>query len=290
MVSNVSFYYFRGTIMLQEVHNKEEDIFQIAREAGNEILDVYQGDDFQVEIKSDKTPLTIADKKSNHIIVKGLQEIFPEIPILSEESRRIPYHERKKWKYLWIIDPLDGTKEFIKRNGEFSINLALIKNSVPIFGILYIPVKEILYFASKGYGAYKKDRRTDNIKLPTNRKDKKNEKSNDMVKRIIFSRSHYTEETKHFVERIKKQFSRIHMISAGSAMKMAYLAEGKADIYPRLAPTMEWDIAAGQIILEESGGKLLDFYKRTPLIYNKKDLINPWFLAIGNNVNHTQFI
>jgi len=213
-----------------------------------------------------------------------LIRLFPELPFLSEESKKTPYHERKGWEYLWLIDPLDGTKEFIKKNGEFSINLALIKDGKPIFGMLYLPVLGLFYYAGKGYGAYKIDRSGRVNQLPINSNGKNFEKNNNSIKRIIFSRSHYTEETKQFVEKIKKQFSKVQMISVGSAMKLAYLAEGKADIYPRLAPTMEWDIAAGQVILEESGGKVLDFYKKTPLIYNKENLRNPWFLAYGNSI------
>jgi 3'(2'), 5'-bisphosphate nucleotidase len=269
--------------MLEKVYKKREDIFEIIVRAGNEIIKVYQSNDFQVEMKSDKTPLTIADKNSNHVIVDGLKKIFPKIPILSEESKKTPFQTRKEWEYLWIIDPLDGTKEFIKKNGEFSINLALVKDGIPIFGILYLPVKDTLYYAAKGYGAYKKDNSGRFKRLFNSDEDKEYEQIADSQKRIIISRSHYTEETQQFVKEIEKQFSKVQLISVGSAMKIAYLAEGKADIYPRLAPTMEWDIASGQIILEESGGKILDFYKKTPLIYNKEDLRNPWFVAYKNS-------
>jgi 3'(2'), 5'-bisphosphate nucleotidase len=274
--------------MLEKVYKKREDIFEIIRKAGDEILKVYSGNNFQVETKSDKSPLTIADKKSNDVIVNGLSLIFPEIPILSEESKKTPFQIRKGWEYLWIVDPLDGTKEFIKKNGEFSINLALIRNSIPIFGILYLPVKNILYYAAKGYGAYKEDNSGRFTRLLKNKKFEKYEQIADSPKRIIISRSHYTEETQQFVKGIEKQFSKVQLISVGSAMKIAYLAEGKADIYPRLAPTMEWDIASGQIILEESGGKILDFCKKTPLIYNKEDLKNPWFVAYKNS-NQLEF-
>jgi 3'(2'), 5'-bisphosphate nucleotidase len=265
--------------MLETVYKKKEDIFEIIVRAGNEIIKIYQSNDFQVEMKSDKTPLTIADKNSNHVIVDGLKKLFPKIPILSEESKKTPFQTRKEWEYLWIVDPLDGTKEFIKKNGEFSINLALVKDGIAIFGILYLPVKDILYYAAKDYGAYKKDNSGRYTSLLHNKKCEEYEQIADSPKRIIISRSHYTEETQLFVEGIKKQFSKVQLISVGSAMKITYLAEGKADIYPRLAPTMEWDIAAGQIVLEESGGEILDFYEKTPLIYNKENLRNPWFVA-----------
>lgn len=273
--------YFRGKVMLEEVYKKKEDIFEILRKAGDEILKVYSGNDFQVETKSDKTPLTLADKKSNDVIVNGLMELFPELPLLSEESKKTAYHERKGWEYLWLIDPLDGTKEFIKKNGEFSINLALIKDGKPIFGILYLPVLGLFYYAGKGYGAYKIEKNGKTISL----KPKKYNKNDvDRNIRVIFSKSHYNQETRDYVDRIRKQYYNTEMISVGSAMKLAYLAEGKADIYPRLAPTMEWDIAAGQVILEESGGKVLDFNRKSPLIYNKEDLRNPWFVAFKNSI------
>lgn len=265
--------------MLEKVYKKREEIFEIIRKAGNEILKVYSGNDFQVETKSDKTPLTIADKKSNDVIVNKLSLVLPAIPILSEESKKTPFQIRKEWEYLWIVDPLDGTKEFIKKNGEFSINLALVKDSIPVFGILYLPVKDILFYAAKGYGAYKQDNSGRFTRILNNKKCEEYEQITDSPKRIIISRSHYTVETQQFVEEIKKQFSKVQLLSVGSAMKIAYLAEGKADIYPRLAPTMEWDIAAGQIILEESGGEILDFYEKIPLIYNKENLRNPWFVA-----------
>jgi 3'(2'), 5'-bisphosphate nucleotidase len=265
--------------MLKELYKKKEEIFKIIKKAGNEILKVYSGNDFQVETKSDKTPLTLADKKSNDVIVKSLIELFPEVPILSEESKKTPYHERKEWEYLWFVDPLDGTKEFIEKNGEFSINLALIKDDKPIFGILYLPVLDILYYAGEGQGAYKIEKNDKTIGLKS---EKDNKNDIDRMIKVIFSKSHYNQETREYVDRIKKQYCHTEMISVGSAMKLAYLAEGKADIYPRLSTTMEWDIAAGQIIVEEAGGKVIDFLGEKSLIYNKEDLRNPWFVAFRN--------
>jgi 3'(2'), 5'-bisphosphate nucleotidase len=273
--------------MLADVNNKKEDIFEVIKAAGNEILKVYQGDDFQVEIKSDETPLTIADKQSNNVIINGLKVLFPEIPILSEESKKVPYDERRNWKYLWVVDPLDGTKEFIKRNGEFSINLALIENGKPIFGVLYIPVMRLLYYAGRGLGAYRVDK---NKKIYSLKSKKSVSKESSQNIGIIYSKSHYNSETREYVQKIRKKYNHTNMISVGSAMKLTYLAEGKADIYPRLGPTMEWDIAAGQIIVEETGGKVIDYYKRKPLIYNKEDLRNSWFLAFGHKVEQIQLI
>ena len=271
--------------MSEEVYKKKEEIFEVIRKAGNEILKVYSGNDFQVEKKSDKTPLTLADKKSNDVIVNGLIRLFPELPLLSEESKKTAYHERKGWEYLWLIDPLDGTKEFIKKNGEFSINLALIKDGKPIFGILYLPVLGLFYYAGKGYGAYKieKNGKKNNLKPAKYNKNGANRSI-----RVIFSKSHYNQETRAYVDKIRNQYFQPTMISVGSAMKLAYLAEGKADIYPRLAPTMEWDIAAGQIIVEETGGIVIDFLEKKPLKYNKKNLQNPWFLASGNSIDTLQ--
>jgi 3'(2'), 5'-bisphosphate nucleotidase len=265
--------------MLKEVNRKIEDIFGIIRQAGDEIVKVYQSDDYQVKRKNDETPLTLADRKSNTVLVKGLQGLFPEIPYLSEESKKTPYQERKGWGHLWLIDPLDGTKEFIKENGEFSINLALIKDGKPIFGILYLPVLGLFYYAGKGYGSYKIEKNGKTIGLKPE-KDNKNDVDRNI--RVIFSKSHYNQETREYVDRIKKQYYHTEMISVGSAMKLAYLAEGKADIYPRLAPTMEWDIAAGQIIVEEAGGSVVSFQEKKSLIYNKEDLRNPWFVAFRN--------
>jgi len=267
--------------MLKEVENKREYIFKIIKKAGKEILKVYQGDDFQVEIKSDDTPLTIADKRSNQIILNGLKELIPDIPILSEESKKIPYEKRKSWKYLWLVDPLDGTKEFIKKNGEFSINLALLKEQRPVFGLLYFPVSGLLYYAIKEKGAFKIDEKGKVSKLPI---EKTNENDKKKAIRIIYSRSHCNQETRDYIERIKGYCNNVQLLSVGSALKLAWLAEGKADIYPRLAPTMEWDIAAGQLILEESGGMILEFYKKVPLVYNKENLQNPWFIASSNQV------
>src|SRR6056297_1595039 len=250
--------------MLEEVYKKKEEIFKIIKKAGNKILKVYSGNDFQVEMKSDETPLTLADKKSNDVIVKSLIELFPEVHILSEESKKTPYQERSGWEYLWLVDPLDGTKEFIKKNGEFSINLALIKGGKPIFGMLYLPVLGLFYYAGKGYGAYKIEKNGKTISL---KPAEYNKNDVDRMIKVIFSKSHYNQETREYVERIRKKYYHIEMISVGSAMKLAYLAEGKADIYPRLAPTMEWDIAAGQIIVEEAGGKVIDFLGKKSLIY-----------------------
>ena len=268
--------------MLSDVIKKKEALFHIIRTAGTEILKVYQSGHFQVKLKEDQTPLTIADHKSNEVIIEGLKTLFPNIPFLSEESRKTPYEERKEWDYFWLIDPLDGTKEFIKRNDEFSVNIALVHNNRPVLGLLYLPVLDILYYAIQGLGAFKIDENNKKTKMPLH--EIEHNQKNDSIG-IIFSKSHFTGETQKFVKKLQEKFTSVTRISVGSAMKLAYLAEGQADIYPRLAPTMEWDTGAGQIIIEEAGGKIIDFNTKKPLVYNKKDLRNPWFIASNSRIS-----
>jgi len=239
-----------------------------AREAGNAVMEVYASD-FAVEHKDDKSPLTLADKRSHEIIVKRLSNITGKtIPILSEEGRGIPYEERKNWDYFWLVDPLDGTKEFIKRNGEFTVNIALIQGHRPVLGVIYVPVTETLYYAREGAGAYKESKGS-TIKLP--------ELQTRGRFTIVGSRSHATPELAAFVEEMKKNHGEVDFISAGSSLKFCLVAEGKADVYPRLGPTMEWDTAAGQAIAEQAGVSVIDRETKRPLVYNKPNLLNPWF-------------
>ncbi|MGG3739454.1 3'(2'),5'-bisphosphate nucleotidase CysQ [Aeribacillus pallidus] len=263
-------------------------LLQIAVQAGKEILTIYEKD-FEVEWKEDQSPLTIADKKSHETISKGLATFYPEIPILSEEGgKSIPYETRKEWNYLWLVDPLDGTKEFIKKNGEFTVNIALIEEGLPVIGVIYAPVLDIAYFAKKGVGSFKLEQvstfsLTNNdelinksVKLPLDiEKDKVY---------VVASRSHLSPETEEYINQIKELHGDIDITSAGSSLKLCLVAEGKADVYPRFAPTMEWDTAAGQAIVEQAGGTVM-----TPegkeFTYNKEDLINSWFI-----VKNVQFI
>ena len=250
--------------------------------AGEEILKVYETD-FIVERKEDRSPLTLADKNSHDVISKMLAETG--IPVLSEEGKDIPFSERKNWKYLWIVDPLDGTKEFVKRNGEFTVNIALTESQKPVLGVIYVPVTKVLYFAAKGIGAFK------NSDLPGNYREqfsynkilkksiklpgiKKNEKFT-----IIASRSHLTKETWDFIEEMKKKHGETNVISAGSSLKFCLIAEGKANVYPRFAPTMEWDTAAGQAIVQCAGKNVIDFKTKKIMLYNKENLLNGWFLV-----------
>jgi len=253
-----------------------------ALKAGEEILEVYAMDDFGLEIKQDKSPLTLADKRSNTKIEGILKSTG--IPILSEEGGEYSFKERKQWKELWVVDPLDGTKEFVKKNGEFTVNIALVQNNKPILGIIYVPVKKNLYFAAKGCGAYKideiikidefseyKDLISKAIKLPS----VKNKK--EFV--VVGSRSHMSEKTQEFINCLAQAHEKIQIVSAGSAIKLCLVAEGKADVYPRFAPTMEWDTAAGHAIANESGKRLTVYPSGYDLEYNRENLVNPWFLV-----------
>ena len=241
-------------------------INDLSYKAGEAIMKVYNSP-FQVKSKSDNSPITIADNKSHEIIESGLKKRFPDIPILSEEGENISYSERKKWKIFWLIDPLDGTKEFIKKNGEFTTNIALIKDRYPIHGSVYAPFKNILYWACKGYGAWKIEAKKKEYQIKTNFKKNKI--------RIVVSRSHLNDKVLNFI----KKYDRYELIRMGSSLKICCIAEGKADIYPRLGPTSEWDIAAAQCIVEEAGGSILEYEIDCRLSYNKETILNPFFIV-----------
>lgn len=251
--------------------------------AGKEILSIYDdpASDFEIEKKADNSPLTIADKKAHETIVEILKKT--PFPVLSEEGKHLPYTERCNWETLWIVDPLDGTKEFIKRNGEFTVNIALVCHSVPVVGVIYLPVKQELYFAEEHMGAYK-------IAGITSRDDASLEELTASAQRlpsetardkfiIVASRSHLTPETESYIEDMKRQHSDVELISSGSSIKICLVAEGKADVYPRFAPTMEWDTAAGHAIAHAAGMEVYQAGKEEPLNYNKEDLLNPWFIV-----------
>jgi len=265
--------------------------------AGDAILEVYRSAEFEVEVKADKSPLTLADKRSHDIIVNCLAEF--DVPILSEEGKEIPYLERNKWDTYWLIDPLDGTKEFIKKNGEFTVNIALIQDHKPKAGVVFVPDKGILYFALNDIGSFKvesskvldlmDDTVSDSISHPSA------DALNEIVSRsaklpvhdstnkpftIIGSRSHATPELEAFVEEKRREHGEVDFISAGSSLKLCLVAEGRADIYPRTGPTMEWDTAAGQAVVEFSGGKVFKYDTEEPLDYNKENLLNPWFVVV----------
>ena len=263
---------------------------RMAIEAGNAILDIYNSD-FEVETKADQSPLTAADKRSHEIIQAGLAHF--KIPLISEEGKSIPYQERKRWDTAWIIDPLDGTKEFIKRNGEFTINIALIDNQKPVLGVVFAPVPGWLYVAAVEIGAYKitgsalddfymnttspMDKQLTELlhrgdKLPATHYERK-------IYTIVGSRSHGTPELEAFVENKRSEKGDVDFIAAGSSLKICLVAEGSADIYPRLGPTMEWDTAAGQAIAECAGARVYLYEDGRALRYNRENQLNPYFIV-----------
>jgi 3'(2'), 5'-bisphosphate nucleotidase len=276
-----------------------------AKTAGEAILSVYQ-DHIDVTYKDDKTPLTLADERAHAIISSRLSEGgLKQPPVLSEEGKHTPYDTRKTWEYFWLVDPLDGTKEFIKRRGEFTVNIALIKKNKPVLGVVFVPVTGFLYFAVEGLGSYKLEGAEvlsqclnnndmsgegsisiDRIvnfanKLPLDRPPGSSGKKVTMVG----SRSHGSKALEHFVRTAQQRYGDVEFRPAGSALKFGLIAEGTVQIYPRLGPTMEWDTAAGQCVVEQSGGAVLRLPERTPLDYNKRDLRNPHFICTGKHSN-----
>tara|TARA_B100000787_G_scaffold142502_1_gene111869 strand:+ start:5206 stop:5994 length:789 start_codon:yes stop_codon:yes gene_type:complete len=250
-----------------------------ALEAGKVILEIYHSGEFDVEIKGDNSPLTKADKASHNVIMTYLEST--DIPVLSEEGRDISYQERKGWKQLWIVDPIDGTKEFIKRNGEFTVNIALIKDQRPLIGVIFVPVTGVLYFSSKEIGAFKISVNLDdyNVEALLTKADKLPLQREDKTFTIVASRSHMSPETESYVQEMRDKHGAVNLISKGSSLKLCMVAEGQADCYPRFAPTMEWDTAAGQAICEHAGFEVLDWKTKESMLYNREELLNNWFLV-----------
>jgi 3'(2'), 5'-bisphosphate nucleotidase len=242
-----------------------DDARILARQAGEKILEIYNTE-FSVEEKDDKSPLTAADMASHNTIVAGLTALTPDIPVLSEESAKIPYQERASWDTYWLIDPLDGTREFIKRNGEFTVNIALIHDGVPVLGVVHVPVSGVTYAACEGKGAIKEtpgagEQPISIRKLP------------DGPVAVVGSRSHQGDSLKAFLDKLGDH----EIISMGSSLKICLVAEGAADVYPRLGLTSEWDTAAAHCVVEQAGGSLTDL-EMNRLRYNTKDsLLNPFF-------------
>lgn len=248
-----------------------EPLLKICQTAGKLIMDVYRSD-FSVDYKDDKSPLTMADTRSNACIREALETLHPDIPILSEETQTAPYEERKHWEWFWLVDPLDGTREFVKKNDEFTINIALVHKDTPVLGIINAPALNKTVYAIQGKGCYGV---VADKHVPLTGKQANNEKS--IV--IIGSRSHGSERFKQYVNELQARYEEVEIISAGSALKFCLLAEGKADIYPRLGPTMEWDTAAGHVIVNECGKQLSVLETGKPLYYNKPELLNPFFVC-----------
>jgi len=264
-------------------------IKNIALQAGEAIMQIY-AKDFNVEYKDDKSPLTEADILANEIICSALQKLYPSIPLMSEENKETPYEVRKNWEYYWCIDPIDGTKEFIKKNDEFTVNIALIHKGTPVLGVVYAPALGELYYAKQGEGAYLSTVDSqwsiiDSKRLPCYKKDED-------TLNVVASKSHLSQETEEFIKNLATSGKKLSTISKGSSLKLCMVATGEADIYPRLAPTMEWDTAAAHAIVLESGknvyvydSNITDYRLATsdnrPLAmqYNKENLLNPWFVV-----------
>lgn len=245
---------------------------------GKEIMAVYNTS-FAVEQKEDDSPLTQADKNANEVINSFLTNT--PIPIISEENKQTEYAERKTWKQCWIVDPLDGTKEFIKRNGEFTVNIALVEEGSPLLGVIYVPVFKTLYFTNETRSeAYKVQLETENesIEAILSKATPLQPEAPNSVVKIVGSRSHLNEDTKTFIEKIESE-QEVEIVSKGSSLKFCLVAEGNAHIYPRYAPTMEWDTAAGQAICEAVGVEVLNAATQKPMKYNKENLLNDYFIV-----------
>lgn len=260
-----------------------ETAITAALKAGEEILHIYNdpSSDFEIERKADNSPLTIADRKSNEIIMDYLKKT--PYPVISEENKTIDFEERRQWQTVWIVDPLDGTKEFIKRNGEFTVNIALVYCGRPALGVIYIPVKKRLYYGTLRNGAYRIDNIVYQPDMDLDALEKQAtrlpQERNDSSYVVVASRSHMSPETESFIDKLKQEHSNVQLTSIGSSIKICLVADGTADIYPRFAPTMEWDTAAGHAIARAAGKELYHTDGITPLTYNKEDLLNPWFIV-----------
>lgn len=250
-----------------------------ALEAGKAILDIYYSKDFEIALKDDNSPLTKADVASHDIILSYLKATH--IPVLSEEGTAIPYTTRKNWKQLWIVDPIDGTKEFIKRNGEFTVNIALIEHQKPILGVIFVPVSGELYFSSQEHGAYKTvvDLKNFEIEALMDASARLPLRRANAQFTVVASRSHRSEDTENYIASLRQKHGTVNLISKGSSLKLCMVAEGQADCYPRFGPTMEWDTAAGQAICEQAGFEVIDWSTKTPMLYNREELLNNWFLV-----------
>jgi 3'(2'), 5'-bisphosphate nucleotidase len=248
-------------------------------EAGKRIMEIYDNESFDVDFKTDDSPLTKADLASHNIIVSHLKDT--NVPILSEEGKHLDYEIRKTWNSLWIVDPIDGTKEFIKKNGEFTVNISLVENQIPILGVIYVPALKELYFAEKELGSFKLDNITEFSTLSEIIKEA-NQLPLSIEKdkfTVVASKSHLSKETEDYIEELEKEHGEVITLSKGSSLKLCMVAEGMAHEYPRFAPTMEWDTAAGQAICKYAGKTVYDYKTRKEMLYNRKNLLNNWFLV-----------
>lgn len=248
-------------------------LIETARAAGREILEVYHSGDFQAGSKADNSPLTAADLRSNAVICSMLHERHPEIPVLSEETAAVPFAERKNWQRYFLVDPLDGTKEFLKRNGEFTVNIALVEAGIPVAGVVAVPVTGEIYAADSS-GAFYQDSAGTRTALHAGAHYSKLERV-----RVVGSRSHLTPEVEAFVQSLRDGGKTVDFVSMGSSLKLCMVAANRADVYPRFGPTMEWDTAAAHAVALAAGRSVLRYPEQSPLLYNKEDLLNPWFVV-----------
>lgn len=245
------------------------EVRRIAEKAAEAILEVYQSTEYRVAVKEDMSPLTQADVASHGHIMAGLERLAPKYPVLSEESHGITFDERRHWDIFWLVDPLDGTKEFLRRNGEFTINIALIRGHQPVLGVVHLPVSGQTYWAAEEEGAFR-SANGETVRLQATQ-------TVGQPVKVVASRSHASTPTAMFLDRMAREHD-LAVVSRGSAMKLCMVAEGEADLYPRLAPTMEWDTAAAQCVVEQAGGHVTTLGSE-PLRYNKEDLLNPFFMV-----------
>ncbi len=268
-----------------------ETAIKAAIRGGEKIMHVYK-QDFEVEFKSDQSPLTQADKQANTAILETLESTA--VPIISEEIKNIPYQDRSHWEACWVVDPLDGTKEFVKRNGEFTVNIALVRKGLPVLGVVYVPVIQKLYFAEENRGAFTIT--LENIEtLPT--LDELEQKAQRLAQQafpktytVVASRSHFSSETEAFVNSCKEKHGAVKLVSKGSSLKLCMVAEGEAHVYPRIAPTMEWDTAAAHAVAKFAGCKVLNFNTKEELHYNKENLLNPYFIVLRKEDDYEPLI
>jgi len=253
------------------------EIEAIARRAGAAIMEVYNSaDGLAVQYKDDDSPLTEADRRANAIIEAGLAELEPRLPVLSEESAQPTYETRRQWQRYWLVDPLDGTREFVKRNGEFTVNIALVGDGVPELGVVHVPVSGLSYLGAIGHGAFRQDTGSEPVPISAGAK------FDNAPLKMVASRSHLDRHLNSVQQRLEAEFGAVEMVNMGSSLKLCLLAEGKADIYPRLAPTSEWDTAAAHAVLAAAGGEIFNTAFQ-PLRYNQKeDLRNPHFIAVAD--------
>ncbi|MFN8258589.1 MAG: 3'(2'),5'-bisphosphate nucleotidase CysQ [Bacteroidales bacterium] len=273
------------------MENKQIEIYsklavKAAIGAGKKILEVYNQDDFEIEFKADNSPLTKADKAANNIITSVLD--ITKLPVISEEGNIEEFELRRDWKWYWLVDPLDGTKEFIKRNGEFTVNIALMHKTRPWLGIIYVPVLNKMYYSDHENAWMVEnldvDGKEENIFIEIESRKKKLPRFSNENIVILASKSHLSEETKQNIEKIKQIHPGASVQNVGSSLKFCYIAEGRADFYPRYGKTMEWDTAAGQAIVEAAGGKVIRMSDLKPMDYNKESLVNPDFIVTNQKI------